>query len=194
MTSIASVCVYCGSAVGHPPGHAEAARQLGAELATRGIRLIYGGGRIGMMGLVADAVIAGGGKVTGVIPDHLRIREHAHPDVDDMIVVDGMHSRKRRMFELADGIVIMPGGLGTLDEAFEMITWKQLNLHDMPIVLANIDAYWDPFRHLVDAAVAAGYVRGAHQHLFTVADSVDAVFAALESAPTPRTAPEPERI
>lgn len=194
MSEISSVCVYCGSRVGRPPSHAEAARAFGAALAQRSIRLIYGGGRIGMMGLIADAVRAHGGKITGIIPEHLQIREHAHPDIDEMIVVDSMHTRKRRMFELADAIVILPGGLGTLDEALEMITWKQLGLHDKPIVLANIDGYWDPLLRLLESAVADGYARPEHAALFIVARTVDEILLGLEAAPAPQVSAEAERL
>ncbi|MDJ0948678.1 MAG: TIGR00730 family Rossman fold protein [Alphaproteobacteria bacterium] len=194
MSELRSVCVYCGSAVGRTQAHARSARALGAALAARDIRLVYGGGRIGMMGILADAVLAGGGRVTGVIPEHLESAERAHPDLDEMIVVDSMHTRKRRMFELSDGFVILPGGLGTLDEAFEMITWKQLGLHDKPIVLANIEAYWQPLLDLVRAAAAEGYVRAAHTHLFEMADTVDGILAALRAAPAPQVTPAPERL
>lgn len=194
MTTIRSVCVYCGSKVGRTPAHAEAAQALGAWLAQERIRLIYGGGRVGMMGLVADAVLTGGGKVTGVIPEHLKTDEQAHPGLDEMLVVDSMHTRKRRMFELADAVVVMPGGLGTLDEAFEMITWRQLRLHDKPIVLADIGGYWQPLLQLVQAAVAEGYVRAEHAALFTVAGSVDEIVTALATAPEPRLHTEAERL
>lgn len=194
MTSIASICVYCGSSVGRPPGHAAAAHALGAEIAARGITLVYGGGRVGMMGLVADAAIAGGGRVVGVIPAHLKDREKGHTGLSELVVVDGMHARKQRMFELADAVVVMPGGLGTLDEAFEMITWRQLGLHDKAVILANIDSYWQPFLDLVDATIAAGYARPSVRGLFTVAASIEEVFTQLGRAPTPKATARPERL
>jgi uncharacterized protein (TIGR00730 family) len=124
MPSIASVCVYCGSSLGANPRHTEAARHLGTQLATHGIRLVYGGGRIGLMGQIADAVLAGGGQVIGVIPEHLQVQEKGHHGVTELHVVASMHERKNLMFELSDAFVILPGGFGTLDEAFEMLTWR----------------------------------------------------------------------
>ena len=139
MANIQSVCVYCGSASDGPESHRNAAAQLGAALAENNIRLVFGGGHVGLMGIAADAALAAGGEVIGVIPDFLRDRELGHEGCDDLIVTPSMHSRKQKMAELSDGFAILPGGLGTLDEAFEIITWKQLNLHDKPIVIADID-------------------------------------------------------
>src|SRR5262245_48697102 len=135
MTAIRSVCVYCGSHVGRNRRHREAAVGLGQLLAQHGIRLVYGGGRIGLMGEVADAVIADGGEVIGIIPEMLETKEVGHRGISELRVVTSMHERKNLMFEMADGFVILPGGLGTLDEAFEMLTWRQLRLHDKPIIL-----------------------------------------------------------
>ena len=188
MTKFAALAVFCGSRHGENPAHREAAERLGAVMAGRGIGLVYGGGAIGLMGVVADAVLAHGGKVTGVIPDFLVEHEVGKWDVTDLIVVDSMHERKRRMFQLADGCVVLPGGLGTLDEAVEIITWKQLRLHDKPIVLVNADGYWEPFKALVAGVVSAGFAHPAVTGLFTVVERVDDVLGALEEAPEP----EPE--
>jgi uncharacterized protein (TIGR00730 family) len=185
MASIASVCVYCGSSLGANPCHAEAARQLGAELAGHGIRLVYGGGRIGLMGQVADAVLAGGGQVIGVIPEHLQVQEKGHRGVTELHVVASMHERKNLMFELSDAFVILPGGFGTLDEAFEMLTWRQLQLHDKPILFLNIEGYWTPFGKLVDQFIGEGFARESSRRLFMMVDAVEEVIPALLREPAP---------
>ena len=185
MASIASVCVYCGSSLGANPCHAEAARQLGEELAGRGIRLVYGGGRIGLMGQVADAVLAGGGQVIGVIPEHLQVQEKGHRGVTELHVVASMHERKNLMFELSDAFVILPGGFGTLDEAFEMLTWRQLQLHDKPILFLNIEGYWTPFGKLVDQFIGEGFARESSRRLFMMVDAVEEVIPALLREPAP---------
>jgi uncharacterized protein (TIGR00730 family) len=185
MASIASVCVYCGSSLGTNPRHAEAARHLGAELAGRGIRLVYGGGRIGLMGQVADAVLAGGGQVIGVIPEHLQVQEKGHRGVTELHVVASMHERKSLMFELSDAFVILPGGFGTLDEAFEMLTWRQLQLHDKPILFLNIDGYWTPFVDLVDQFITEGFARESSRQLFATVSTVEDVIPTLLQLPAP---------
>ena len=185
MASIASVCVYCGSSLGANPRHAEAARQLGAHLAAHGIRLVYGGGQIGLMGQVADAVLAGGGQVIGVIPEHLQVQEKGHLGVTELHVVASMHERKNLMFERSDAFVILPGGFGTLDEAFEMLTWRQLRLHDKPILFLNIEGYWTPFGKLVDQFVAEGFASESSRGLFVMVDAVEDVIPALLRQPAP---------
>ena len=183
MASIDSVCVFCGSKTGDNPAWRTAAERLGRLLAQNGIRLIYGGGRIGLMGVLADAVTAAGGKVVGVIPDFLMKLEVGNARVDELIVVDSMHERKRRMFELADGFVVLPGGLGTLDETFEIVTWKQLRQHSKPIVVVNTAGYWTPFAKLVDAIIEGGFAHPRVADLFTVVPDADGVIPALRSAP-----------
>jgi uncharacterized protein (TIGR00730 family) len=185
MASIGSVCVYCGSSLGTNPRHAEAARHLGAEFAGHGIRLVYGGGRIGLMGQVADAVLAGGGQVIGVIPEHLQVQEKGHRGVTELHVVASMHERKSLMFELSDAFVILPGGFGTLDEAFEMLTWRQLQLHDKPILFLNIDGYWTPFAELVDQFIAEGFARESSRQLFATVSTVEEVIPTLLRLPAP---------
>lgn len=194
MTKVTALGVYCGSATGTDPVHAECARRLGALLAEQGIRLVYGGGRIGLMGVLADAVLKGGGGVTGVIPDFLMRPELAHAGIDEMIVVDSMHARKQRMFELADAFAVLPGGLGTLDEAIEMITWKQLRLHDKPIVLVDNAGYWAPLRALIEAAVAAGFAGAETKALFAVVDSVERLPDILAAQPEAAVAPRQTRL
>ena len=194
MASIASVCVYCGSSLGANQRHAEAARQLGAALAAQGIRLVYGGGRIGLMGVIADAVLAGGGQVIGVIPEHLQVQEKGHHGVTELHVVASMHERKNLMFDLSDAFVILPGGFGTLDEAFEMLTWRQLQLHDKPILFLNIEGYWTPFDKLVEHFITEGFVRNSNRRLFAIVDSVEDVIPALLRQPSAAVATPVERL
>ena len=186
MAKIASLCVFCGSKTGAAPGHRGAAEDLGRLIAARGIRLIYGGGRIGLMGVVAGAVLAQGGKVTGVIPQFLKDLEVENRDVSELVVTQSMHERKQRMFALSDAFVCLPGGLGTLDETIEMVTWKQLRLHDKPIVILNVNGYWKELIQLVGAAIQGGFAHPAVRELFTVVSRVEDVFAALEAAPQPK--------
>lgn len=194
MASIASVCVYCGSSLGANPRHAEAARQLGTELAGRGIRLVYGGGRIGLMGQVADAVLAGGGQVIGVIPEHLQVQEKGHRGVTELHVVASMHERKNLMFELSDAFVILPGGFGTLDEAFEMLTWRQLQLHDKPILFVNIGGYWTLLDKLVDQFIGEGFARASSRRLFAMVDAVEDVIPTLIREPSTAVVTPVERL
>jgi uncharacterized protein (TIGR00730 family) len=186
MSTIRSVCVYCASSSRGPESHKAAARQFGRLLAENGIRLIFGGGRVGLMGIIADAALAAGGEVVGVIPTFLRDLELAHDGCDEMVVTDTMHSRKQKMAELSDAFAILPGGLGTLDEAFEIITWKQLHLHDKPIVVVNLDDYWRPLRQLVDEISAANYMRADGAPLFQMVDRVEDILPAFREAPTER--------
>lgn len=186
MTEITSLGVFCGSRTGNDSAWAEAAERLGEAIAERGIRLVYGGGGIGLMGLLAETALARGGRVVGVIPDFLTKYEIGNPPLSELIVVDSMHERKRRMFELSDGFVVLPGGLGTLDELFEVVTWKQLRLHAKPVVAVNVRGYWEPFRSLVAATVAGGFAHPAISELVTLVDGVEEVFDALASAPEPR--------
>ena len=185
MTEIRSVCVFCGSREGNDPAYRAAAVRFGTLLGERGVRLIYGGGSIGLMGVLAEAALAAGGEVVGVIPDFLMKYEISHSRLTDLVITGSMHDRKRRMFEMADGFVVLPGGLGTLDETFEIVTWKQLRLHDAPIVVLDVGGFWAPLRALIDAIVAGGFAHEAIAELFTVVASVDDVFPALESAPEP---------
>ena len=194
MTEVRSLCVYCGSAGAVPEAHKAAARRLGKLVAEAGITLVYGGGRVGLMGIAADAALAAGGKVIGVIPQLLVDAEAGHGGVSELHVVETMHERKHKMFELSDAFVILPGGLGTLDETFEIITWRQLRLHDRPILLVNEGGYWAPLLDLFAAMRAAGYVRPAHANLFQVVARVDDVLPALATAPAPARKAEPARL
>ena len=156
------ICVFCGSSSGEAPAYAAAAHQLGALMAARGIGLVYGGGNVGLMGVVADAVLADGGEVLGVIPAALVDRELAHARLTHLHVVDTMHQRKQRMHDLADAFIALPGGFGTLDELFEALTWAQLGMHNKPIGLLDVDDFWRPLRLMVERQLAAGFVRPQH--------------------------------
>ncbi len=177
-----AVCVYCGSRSGVNPAWQAAAVDLGAGLGRHGIDLVYGGGNIGLMRATADAAMAAGGRVVGVIPRDLEAREQGHRAVSELHVVESMHERKLLMAKLSDAFVALPGGLGTLDETFEILTWRQLRFHDKPVVLADIAGYWQPLLDLIEAQIASGFVDPAHRALMTVARSVDEIFAALEGA------------
>ncbi|MFZ1491230.1 MAG: TIGR00730 family Rossman fold protein [Ilumatobacteraceae bacterium] len=178
--------VYCGSNVGSSPVYAETAARLGASLAAREIGLVYGGGNVGLMGVLADAVLAGGGSVTGVIPEHLVRAEVAHRGLTELIVVSSMHDRKACMSDLADGFVVLPGGFGTLDETFEALTWGQLGLQSKPVVLLDVEGFFDPLLAMMDRAVDAGFLRPAHRMLAQRARTVDEALA-LALGPAPPT-------
>ena len=186
MTEISSLGVFCGSKTGADPAFEDAARRLGQLMVERGVRLVFGGGRIGLMGVLADAVLGGGGEATGVIPDFLKDLEISNDGVTEQIVTASMHERKTRMFELSDGFVVLPGGMGTLDETLEVITWKQLQLHAKPVVIVNTGGYWSVFQDLVRRTVEGGFAHPAVAELFTMVDGPDDVFEALEAAPEPK--------
>jgi len=185
MSKIKSLCVFCGSRAGTDPAHEVAARDLGHAIADRGIELIYGAGDIGLMSVVARAALENGGKVTGIIPEFIQAFEVGSPGEIELIVVESMHERKRAMFERSDGFIALPGGLGTLDETIEMITWKQLQQHKKPVVLVDTNHYWKPFLELVQAVVDGGFGHHGINDLFSVVDNVESVFQALEDAPEP---------
>lgn len=184
MAEIKSICVFCGASDGDDPLYREQATRLGRLIAESGTKLVFGGGKAGLMGAVADGALAAGGHVTGVIPDYLKDREHGHPDVTELQIVDSMHSRKQMMFEQADGFVTLPGGVGTLDETFEIVTWKQLRMHDKPIVVVDIGGYWQPLDGLVARAVEKGFASQRTRGLYRVVPSVDGVLAALATMPS----------
>lgn len=183
MTSLTSLCVFCGSRIGSDPDHALQGKRLGQLLAERGVKLVYGGGGIGLMAEVANATIASGGRVTGIIPEFLRAYEVGVVDGAEEIVVEGMHERKAKMFEISDAFVVLPGGLGTLDESIEITTWKQLQQHNKPIVFVNTNGYWDPYFALIDRVVDGGFGHHKVKELFQVVDCVDEIFEAIAAAP-----------
>lgn len=153
-----NIAVFCGASAGSDPKYVQAAKEMGAEMARQGIGLVYGGGKAGLMGTVADAVLNGGGKVYGVIPDRMVQAERAHRGITKLYVVESMHARKSLMAQLADGFVALPGGLGTLDELFEILTWNQLGIINKPVGLLNVDGYFDPLLHLVDHISQNGFL------------------------------------
>lgn len=171
MSVIRSVCVFCGATVGDDPAFAEAAKALGTGLAEAGMALVFGGGNKGMMGAVASAALAGGGRTVGIIPRFLAEIEVAHQELSELHVVDGMHARKRMMFDLSDAFVALPGGLGTLDEMVEMIAWGQLGRHDKPVILISTHDYWTPFLHLVDQIVSHKFAHRDIPALFRVVNT-----------------------
>ncbi len=183
--SVSSVCIYCGSANGVADSYKEAARNIGTLLARRGMKIVYGGGHVGLMGIVADAALQAGAKVIGIIPEHIRAQEVQHTGLSELHVVPDMHTRKRMMVDSAEAFVILPGGLGTLDEAFEILTWKKLKLHNKPIILFNQNGYWDPFLALIDRTVKEGFASPADRALFKVATTVPEIVAILESNDAP---------
>jgi uncharacterized protein (TIGR00730 family) len=174
-----AVTVFCGSRSGNDPAYHCTAQALGTGLAKAGIRLVYGGGRIGLMGVLADAALAAGGDVLGIIPEFLTRREVAHAGVTKMVITDSMHSRKQRMFEAADAFVSLPGGLGTLDETIEIITWRQLRLHSKPILICDVAGSAVAFLATIEAAIASDFAAPEARQLFEVLDGAPAVLSRL---------------
>ena len=168
-----TLCVFCGSSLGFKAKHRKLAENLGKQLARRNIKLVYGGGKIGLMGVLANAVLENGGVVTGVIPEFLMKSEVAHSTLTEMIVVKDMHARKQCMYSLSRGFVVIPGGIGTLDEAIEIITWKYLQLHKKPVVMLSNDHYWEAFSSLIGQIVVEGFAPKAIEGLFTTLDDID---------------------
>ena len=168
-----SVCVYCGSRPGVKSAYADAARVLGGAIGARGWQLVYGGGKAGLMGEVADATLAAGGRVVGVIPESLKLLEVEHQGLHELHVVPTMHVRKQMMAERAQAFIAMPGGIGTLEELYEVWTWRQLGYHDQPIGLLNVDGYFDPLLHFMDHSVAQGFLDAKQRDVLKV--SVDAI-------------------
>ena len=162
------LCVFCGSSTGNQRAYSDAAGALGAVLAERGIGLVYGGGNVGLMGVIADAVMAAGGKVIGVIPQSLANREIAHTGITELRVVDSMHARKAMMAELADAFIAMPGGVGTFEEFFEVVTWTQLGLHRKPCGLLNVNGFYAPLAAFIDQAVTEGFIKPVHRAAIVV--------------------------
>jgi hypothetical protein len=199
MSKIKTVCVYCGSGPGTNPRFVEAAIALGKALAENGIRLVYGGGSIGLMGAVATSVLDNGGAVTGIIPDFLTSRENALTRVQELIVTPDMHERKRLMFERSDAFVALPGGIGTLEELVEQLTWQQLGRHAKPILLANIDGFWEPLLALLAHMRATAFIRPTLTVDILKAERVEDILprlraaAALASEQSKQMAPEVAR-
>jgi uncharacterized protein (TIGR00730 family) len=181
-SKIRRICVYCGSSPGTDPAYVAAARTFGAILAKNGIGLVYGGGAVGMMGELAHAVLDQGGEVTGIIPDFLVAREHAIKGAHGLIVTRDLHERKRKMFELADAFVALPGGVGTLEELVEQLTWVQLGRHRKPVLIANIEKFWDPLCALLDHMRKLEFIRSDLGFDLLVADKVNDILPMLQKA------------
>jgi uncharacterized protein (TIGR00730 family) len=181
VTILRRVCVFCGSSSGVHPGYVEAARMVGGILATESIGLVYGGGRTGLMGEVADAALRAGGEVIGVIPEHLQAREVAHTGLSDLRVVGSMHERKAVMADLADGFIALPGGLGTLEEFFEIATWSQLGIHTKPLGLLNVRGYYDLVDAFLGHAVDEGFLGRENRALIAISNEPSVLLAALRS-------------
>jgi uncharacterized protein (TIGR00730 family) len=180
-----SICVFCGSSVGASPAYAEAARVMGRALVARGCSLVYGGGHVGLMGVLADAVLAAGGEVTGVIPHALNAREIAHAGLTELHVVDSMHERKAMMAAMSDAFIAMPGGFGTYEEFFEAVTWTQLGVHKKPCGLLNVAGFYDPVIAFLDRAVRESFIRPEHRAAVVVDPAPAALLDALERLTLP---------
>lgn len=191
-SGLRSLCVYCGSGAGNNPAFAETARAFGRILAASRIGLVYGGGSLGLMGEIARSMLHHGGHVTGIIPGFLSEREHMLVEVQELIVVDDMHQRKQLMFTKSDAFVALPGGLGTLEEFVEQLTWSQLGRHAKPIVLVNVEGFWDPLLVLFEGMSAEGFIRPGLELNLLVADRVDAIIPMIEQALGPFAASEPQ--
>jgi uncharacterized protein (TIGR00730 family) len=176
------VCVFCGASPGNSAKYANAAADLGAALVAADLGLVFGAGGVGIMGAISDAVLAAGGEAIGVIPQSLMDREHGRHDLPDLRVVSSMHERKALMHSLSAGFVVLPGGLGTFEEFFEVLTWAQLGLHRKPIVVLDIDGYYQPLVELLDHAESSGFMRSADRELVTVVESIPDVLATLNRA------------
>ncbi|HEU5047766.1 MAG TPA: TIGR00730 family Rossman fold protein [Rickettsiales bacterium] len=168
-----AVCVFCGASNNAPKEHLDIGTKFGEMLAREGIRLVYGGGDCGVMGTVANAVLRNNGKVTGVFPRSLKNIESEHASLSEIIMVESMHERKRIMFERSDAVVVLPGGFGTMDEMFEIITWKQLQFHNKPVVILNNQGYWDPLVSLMDNIIETGFAKYETRSLYRVVNTID---------------------
>jgi len=192
MTQLSSICVYCGSSAGDDPIYAESAERLGSAMGEAGLGLVYGGGAIGLMGITARSVMASGGHVTGIIPQFLREREVMLETAHELVVTEDMHERKRIMFERADAFVALPGGIGTLEELVEMMTWAQLGQHKKPVLIANINGFWDPLIALLRHMADAGFIRNGFEVSYLVANTAEEIvpklLAATPAAPAARAA------
>lgn len=194
MSKIKSVCVYCGSSARVDQVYKDAAVELGKSIAASGWGVVYGGGRVGLMGLVADSALNEGAPVIGIIPKHIQAREIEHTDLTELHIVESMHVRKQMMVDKSDAFVILAGGLGTLDEFFELLTWKQLGLHDKPVVMVNVNGYWTKMIEAIKYIANQKFMREEDFGMFQVVDSVADVAAALTNAPNERFDPSTKWI
>ncbi|HEX8639477.1 MAG TPA: TIGR00730 family Rossman fold protein [Pyrinomonadaceae bacterium] len=175
------ICVFCGSNAGANPAFLRAAEQVGLFLARRNVELVYGGGRVGLMGKIADTVLSAGGKVIGVIPESLAIKEVAHQSLTELHVVDSMHERKALMAEFADGFIALPGGFGTFEEFCEIVTWAQLGIHRKPCALLNVEGYYDHLTAMFDAATAQNFIAGEHRRLVLIDGEIEKLYERMKN-------------
>ena len=189
---LSAVCVYAGSNPGRDPAFADAARDLGSLLAGRGIEVVYGGGRVGLMGILADAALTAGGQVTGVIPQALIDKEISHEGLSELVVVETMHERKLAMADRSQAFISLPGGVGTLEELFEIVTWAQIGYHHKPVDILDVAGYYRPLLQFIDHAQAAGFVRDVYRPILQHADDLGTLLAQLATVALPRfVAPPP---
>lgn len=181
MTKIKSLGVFCGSASGNNPAYIESARTLGTLLGENGIRLVYGAGHVGMMGAVAEATLKAGGQVTGIINELLQSREEQKLELSELQILPSLHIRKNALFDSSDAFCILPGGIGTLDEVFEIVTLKQLGEHVKPIVMCNVNGFWEPYRRIIDSLIHEGFVKPSDAGLVTYVDRAEDVLPAVEA-------------
>ncbi len=189
-----SVCVYCGTGSAVNEVYRETAAEVGRMLADQGVRLVYGGGSVGLMGIVSLACMQAGGQVTGIIPGHLSEKEGQNHAITDLVLVDTMHARKHLMVEQSDGFIVLPGGLGTLDETFEILTWKYLGLHDKPVVLLNVNGFYDPLLKMIDHMMAEGFTPAHHRLMFKAVATVEELLPALQSQPAAHQRVQSEKL
>lgn len=180
-----SIAVFCGSSKGVDPEYALQARLLGETLAQRDIAVVYGGARLGLMGELADAALAAGGKVTGVMPHFLERKEIAHQGLTELILTDSMHQRKKKINDISDGFIALPGGFGTLDESFEMITWAQLGIHHCPVAFLNVKGFYDPLIAVVNNMAERGFLKTIHRDMLIFSDDINSMLAAMEGYVSP---------
>ena len=183
--SVKSVCVYCGSSNTVAEAYKQTARDIGITLANQGLTIVYGGGHVGLMGIVADSALKAGAPVIGIIPEHIRSQEVQHTGLTELHVVPDMHTRKRMMVDRSDAFIILPGGLGTMDEAFEVLTWKKLKLHNKPIVVFNQNGYWDPFLAVIDRTIEQNFANPADRKLLEVVDTIPAMMDGIMRSDEP---------
>ena len=187
MSNLKSVYIFCGSSKGLSSKYKDISQKLGQQLAEQNLEIIYGAGNVGLMGVVADAALEAGGKVVGVIPDFLKKWEVYHENLTELIVTETMHERKWIMEERSDSVIVLPDGFGTLDELFEILTWKQLHLHEKPIGILNIDGYYDPLLSHINNMVKEGFVKEINLELFVVANSIDDLLSKMQNAKATKT-------
>lgn len=180
------ITVFCGSSEGNEDIYLSQAMLLGKTLAKQNIELVYGGANVGLMGAVADGVLSEGGKVTGILPEFLKSKEIAHKGLTELIVVESMHERKTRMSDLCDGVIALPGGFGTLEEFFEMLTWGQLGLHTKPVAILNIDGFYDSLNNLVQTMVDKGFLKEANQQMLLISDDIDDLIDKMNNYVAPK--------